>query len=250
MKTSSIISNLSSFLQSRFENRNYFACVYGSYSYGKYKQKSDIDLFIAIEKYDKNDFKKTKEFIVNLHKNNDLKLDNEVLYENKLFIDYKDLEKAVFLCGLILANNRFIVPRVIKTKKFLASIKIKRRLILNAVTSPHIYIGSDDKFYKRIKNLAERNITLLAIDMIDSSSFTIKDLIKKLYKSESGLEEEFYLGYKKYDLVKNYLKSILVKEVKTLTEKSDIIKNNNTFSITNHKSLRILKNVFKKYEHA
>lgn len=248
MRSNPIIKDLTFFLQSQFAGRKYFACIYGSYAYGKHNKKSDLDLFIAFEDYSKKDFQKIKNFIVDLHIKNGLSLDNEVPYENKLLIKYIDLERAAFLGGLTLKNNRFVIPKVVKNKSFLNSAKIKKRLVLNALTSPHIFVGNDSVFYNRIKNIAERNLVLLAIDIIDKNDFTIIDLMKKLYISSGGSEEELYLGYKNYNKVKKYLKNILIKEIKLLVKKGRIIKIDTIISDVHPETLKILKNVFQKYE--
>lgn len=212
MKGSSkkLLFEIEKFLSEYFKGRKYFACIYGSYANGKRNRNSDIDLLVATKKYTKKDLLDIKEFIINLHRRNKLKIDNEVPFENKLMINYQDFNDAVNLKAFNFKNGVFIIPKVIKSKKFLESRQIKLRLSLNAITSPHFFFGNDKSKYLKFKNLGENNVFNLSNKLSKSNKPNKNDLIKILLNRD-GRSGEMYLGYKDYPLVRKYLGSFISK---------------------------------------
>lgn len=89
------------FADEHLSHLNHFMCVYGSYASESYNDKSDVDLFVAAEKHDIIDSIKICNFIINLHMCNNLVFDNEVPYENKLFVSYEDIEAAINLKSFV-----------------------------------------------------------------------------------------------------------------------------------------------------
>lgn len=73
-----IFRELKLFCENYFKNRDYFSLVYGSYASDDFTEKSDLDFFIATNKHDAADFIKTRDFIVDLHNSNGLKINEEV----------------------------------------------------------------------------------------------------------------------------------------------------------------------------
>lgn len=205
-----LLSEIENFLSDYFKERKYFACVYGSYANGKRNKDSDIDLLIATEKYTGKDFISIKKFIVDLHKKNKLKIDNEVPFENKLIINYKDFNDAVNLKAFYLKNGIFIIPKVIKNKIFLESRNIKLRLALNSITSPHLFFGNDRIKYLELRNIGEKNIFKLASNLSKTDNLSKSDLVKILLNRD-GKSGEMYLGYKDYPLVIKHLESFVSK---------------------------------------
>lgn len=204
---STLLNELASFLQENL-NDKYFVCIYGSYANNNANFDSDLDLFIAIESKNQEFFDNLKNFIITLHKNNNLQLDNEVPYENKLLVSYEEARSAVNLQGLKVEKDHIIVPKIEKNSSFLASSEVKKRLIFNALTSPHIFLGNDKESYDLLKKTAETNLGLLAFELSGYQKETEK-LIEVLLVSKDGNEGEMYLGYKKYDSIIDYLKNIL-----------------------------------------
>jgi len=199
---------LESFLDSLL-SKDYFGCIYGSYAIGTNSQKSDVDLFISSPNVDQSKFKLIKKFIIDYHLKNKLLLDDEVPYENKLFVDYKDVTDAVELKGFVIKNSLISVPEVQKNKEFLSSRPIRLRLIFNALTTPHIFFGKDEKTYHKNRRRAEINLRFLSTHL--STSPTTSDPINVLLDGQNGTEGEMFLGYKKYPKVLKHLSSILNK---------------------------------------
>lgn len=200
------------FCDKNFLDHDYFVCMYGSYSYGEFSDSSDLDIFMAIDNYDINDFNKFKEFIYNLHFNHKLKLDNEVPYENKLIVLYQDLQDACDLKAFTKSEGKYFIPKIEKNDSFLMSREVKLRLILNALTTPHTFVCGNDNQYLRYKNLSEKAIIKLANELVLVKNPTNVELIDSLLFGENKETGEMYLGYKKERLIViNYLSDIINK---------------------------------------
>ncbi len=214
-----LINQIKDYLSGYFGNRQYFACIYGSYVNGMKNKDSDIDVLVAIEKYTDDDLKRFKQLIIQLHKENGLKLDNEVPFENKLIIDYADFKKAVNLGAFPRVNDKFTIPKVVKTKKFLTSYQVKLRLAFNSITSPHIFFGNDVKMYGKLKTEAENNLVRLAIDRQSAPSQKKVDLLQVLLFGKNLESGEMYLGYKEYPKVTEHLNKVISRGLKNLGKK-------------------------------
>ncbi len=208
-----LIQELSSFSWQCFKRSDHFMCVYGSYASEHHTKTSDIDIFVALEKYDVIDFEKVRDFLINLHIRYGLNLDDEVPYENKLVVSYEDIQHAIALHYFIKDGAQYVVPAVQKKKEFLSSPEIRWRLILNALTSPHECISGDRELYTTFRESAEKSITRLAHGLIkDKIKPTIKELVEALLSGPNKEEGEMYLGYKKERrVVIEYLERIIKK---------------------------------------
>jgi len=205
-----LLQEVSFFSEKCFAPRNHFVCVYGSYMSGHHTEKSDMDMFIAIETRDEEDFKKVRDFLVDLHIRYGLNLDDEVPYENKILVSYTDIQRAIALDSFIKNGERYRVPLVKKDKGFLSSLEIRWRLILNALTSPHECIYGNKELYTMFKNGAEESIVRLARGIIRNSRPTPRELLRVLMFGANGEEGEMYLGYKKeHSAVIEYLENII-----------------------------------------
>lgn len=207
-----LCEEISSFCDKNFYNYNYFVCMYGSYSYGEFSDSSDLDIFMAIDNYDIDDFNKFKEFICNIHFSHKLKLDNEVPYENKLMILYQDLQDAINLKAFIKYEGKYFIPKIEKSEKFLMSREIKLRLILNALTTPHTFVCGNYNEYIKYKDFSEKSIIRLANKLVSVENPTNTELLDSLLFGLDKETGEMYLGYKKERLaVINYLSNIINK---------------------------------------
>lgn len=199
---------LESFLDTLL-GENYYGCIYGSYAIGTNNEKSDVDLFIASSVVDKTKFELINKFVVNYHQKNNLLLDEEVPYENKLFVEYKDVIEAVNLKGFILKNGSVTVPKIEKTKEFLTSKPVRLRLIFNALTTPHIFFGKNRRKYLINRQIAEKKLCFLSNNLLNQQPYINNTPLEILLNGPNGTEGEMYLGYKKCPEVIGYLASIL-----------------------------------------
>ncbi len=206
----SIFREITSFSKEHLRHLDHFILVYGSYASGHYCDTSDIDVFIIVEKYNSKDFTRSLNFLTDLHDRYNLKIDNEVPYVNKLIVSYKDVMRAIALDPFIYKEEKYYIPPIRKSKKFLSSQEIRWRLILNALTSPHLFIYGNKKKYLSFKNDMEKSIVRLALGLVGTQKPTINNLIKILLTSTHGERGEMYLGYKKERKeVVEYLKNLI-----------------------------------------
>lgn len=228
-----LVSQIEKQISSYFGNRSFFACIYGSYANGKKNEDSDIDILIATSYYSQEDLAIFKEMILEFHKTHKLKIDNEVPYENKLLINYKDFDDATNLKGFIKKGNTIVIPAVVKGEEFLGSREVKLRLALNALTSPHIMFGNDPDMYAKLKENAEKNITKLSISKQNSNTYGVADLVNTLLTGDNGEEGELYLGYKNYPSVIQHLTQFLNKQMKL--QKTNRLKSETSLAKTKKK---------------
>lgn len=214
--TISITDKLASYFASYFKDKKYFICIYGSYANGHANQKSDVDMFVASTDFGTEDLKNIKKFVIDFHKQNHLSLDNEVPYNVKLLATHDDIRNAIDLkCFTANKYGQIAIPKVEKTRKFLESYDVKLRLILNAFTSPHIFLGNDRESYLNYKIKAEKAIYKLAKNLLHKNKdITSKNLVNVLLNGPNNEIGELYLGYKNYKVVKDYLAHIINKQFK------------------------------------
>lgn len=210
-----IAEDFQGFSEQHFSGRQYFACNYGSYATDSFHPSSDIDIFFAAEEVTPEDITAVTSFMIQYHLENGLARDEEVPYENKLMVSYNDVNQAANLAGLDQNGMQIVVPKVIKDASFLSSLKVRFRLLFNALTSPHQFIGRDYQAYSIFKDVAERNLFKLAKALSNGTvDLNLGNLIEALLQSPNGEEGELFLGYKKNKKTIDYLKGVLAKFLK------------------------------------
>lgn len=193
-----LFAEVKDFAQKNLEDSNCFSCIYGSYATGDHTTLSDLDMFVAMNEYNMDFYQKLESFLTNLHVHNNLKIDDEVPYKNKLLVTYEDVQHSIDLHPFILEGGiKYSVPNIAKTSTFLSSPEMRWRLILQALTSPHIYIGGDAKTYKEYLQKAEKSLIKLARNICIVTSPKPIDILNTLLISQDGYHDEMYLGYKK-----------------------------------------------------
>lgn len=188
---------------------SYVACVYGSHVYADEPNLNDLDVLIAVPTVDTRQFQRLKQFIVVLHDRYGLAMDEEVPYENKLVVSYSDLQSAIQLNGFLFSRGSWIVPEVEKTASFLSSREIRLRLCLNALTSPHIYLGNDLESYLGFRASAIDSIVRLSLSLVGKPEPAPIELVEALLFGEGGRSGEYFLGYHNTTLGKSDLLSLV-----------------------------------------
>lgn len=196
-KKEKLLDEIRRFSEEFLDQDRHFVCVYGSYATEDDNEDSDVDLFFASTLFNREEFEKIRSFIVDLHFRNGIPLDNEVPYENKLLVTYEDLENAVTLRPFKTKEGKHLVPPITKDEIYLSSLEIKWRLLLNALTTPHLFFGGDILTYNHYRDRAEEAIVHLAYDLLEGGECASKDILSVLLTGPSGEEGELYLGYKK-----------------------------------------------------
>lgn len=221
--------------------KDYFSCLYGSQAYGVSTEKSDIDVMFAVKNEADVDLSELIRCVVDFHVSHQISLDHEVPYENKILITYDELEKAVNLGGFAVSDDRIVIPEIVKTAEFLSTPAVKMRLALCALTSPHVVFGNNSEKYQTHKQLAERNIVLLAIDLVHDDTFSREAILDVLLNGKNGETDEMYLGYKKYPVVLEYLRSLIERQLIALTSDGVVMYEHDTVHVVSSSLLDKLK---------
>jgi len=130
--------NFKTEMYNEFPELDFGIIIYGSNSLSI--NSSDLDVCIIGDNISSKDKERITKKVIEFHYNNNLKIDQEVPYENKLILSYQDIKEAIIDNPFV---NRGIVSinPIIKTQEFLASKEMKKRLILNILTTKHISIN-------------------------------------------------------------------------------------------------------------
>jgi hypothetical protein len=193
-----------------------FICIYGSQINSSKKLNSDIDVFFVLKNPKSIDFKILEKKFIDFHKKNNLKIDNEVPYKNKLVVSYSDVSEAVKLKCFRKARGGFIVPKIRKSNSFLNSKEVRERIILYSLTAPHVFLGKDRSSYNNFKKEAQKNLMFLARDLLRHRKPSKEAILEILLRGNAGEEGELYLGYKRIGKVIKYLKKIIADNIGNL----------------------------------
>ncbi len=193
--------------------------LYGSTVFGV--DSSDLDMsFIRDKDLTSNDMKLLKQMTIDYHMSNNLQLDDEVPYENKLIYTYDFLNQTMKDLPFPMVNNRFIIPKIIKSKEFLSSQEMKKRLILNILTVKHLIFNGNPNILKPYEQTAWKKMIDVIISYANLSEFTLDEIMNCFIKDPyNELDGEMYLGYKTNNINKiKYLCNSLQKYLIALTD--------------------------------
>ena len=212
---SKLFRELASFCNKNFDLEKCFVCMCGSYASDSFTKDSDLDLLFAVEKYNSVEFRKIRDFVVDLHTKNGLKLDEEVPYETKLVVSYKDIEDAICLKAFPEKDFGYAINPITYNKEFLASRELHLRIILNALTTPNVYIHGDRVKYADFTQRVEKAIIRLARGLTSEKNPNKDEILRVLLNGKNGEEGQAHLGYKK-DKTKaiEHLEDIIFRNIK------------------------------------
>lgn len=178
-----------------------YALAYGSHAQGVAGATSDLDLlFVGVAPVGADRARLALDGLVTavraLHHRHGLELDEEVDYEVKLHATAADVERAVALDGFVVDQaGRVVVSPVEVTDAFLNSPQFRLRLILNALTTEHVFLGGDHRAYREHVAAAERSVVLLALDLLGTPRIRVEQLVRVLLGDGLGHTGRDYLGY-------------------------------------------------------
>jgi len=187
------------FCQDSFPSGEHFACIYGSYATSHFQEESDLDIVFATSIYDQADFSRIEDFVISQHIKHGLEIDQEVPYDNKLLVTYQDIKDAARLDVFPKRDDgRYSVPEITDDPVFLASTDARKRLLLNAFTTPHIFIHGDRVSYDQLRGGCEKAVIKLARGIGSTALSNSDDILNTLLDNpEDGSGGRAYLGYKK-----------------------------------------------------
>jgi predicted nucleotidyltransferase len=214
-KLKMMVGDLKKFLDEGFKDNPFFAIIYGSYAEGVENTNSDLDIMISCKHKDRRLMQKCIDFVIELHKKNSLKLDNEVKYENKLVLSFSFLKRSIFGEGFKIIKGRFHIPPVVKTRGYLDSEELLLRLIHSNMVHNHIFITGDKKIYKLFRSVAIKSLMAIIISNKNKLRFTKEELIKSYIWNEKSTGD-FFLGYLDRECDYNYLSKVVDESLRLL----------------------------------
>ncbi|MGV9266704.1 hypothetical protein ACWDRR_18830 [Kitasatospora sp. NPDC003701] len=175
-----------------------YGLAYGSHTDGGAGAASDLDLLlVGAEPLTADQARALAGDVIGLHRRHGLALDQEVSYESKLHATTGQVERATALGGFTITPEGDIrVDAVVAEPWFLNSAPFKLRLVLNALTVPHVFLGGDLALYDRHRLRAERAAALLALSLLEGrEQFTVGDAAAVLLGHPPQPQGEDFLGY-------------------------------------------------------
>ncbi|OBF71982.1 hypothetical protein A9X06_29025 [Mycobacterium sp. 852002-51759_SCH5129042] len=181
----------------RFLGPHDYALAYGSHAVGRAGPRSDLDLvLITATRPDHEEVAALIAAVRALHAEFGLDLDTEVDYATKLVADRADVDLAAGLGCFDRAGER-IVPEPVRIEPgWLNSRSFAVRLLLNALTSEHVFLGGDTARYRRDRARAEKALAQLVLAMRSPATETTLDqAVRVLTRTPGGAIGKDFLGY-------------------------------------------------------
>nr|WP_246400659.1 nucleotidyltransferase domain-containing protein [Jiangella mangrovi] len=179
-----------------------FAVAYGSHARGRASARSDLDLLYVFDEQPAPDtIRYLVARVLRLHAAHGLTLDSEVAYAIKLWTTRGELHDALSLAGFTTAGGEIVISTVPTDPAYLNSPRFKARLILNALTSPHVFLGGDGHAHQRAARAAIGALTRLAVLTVGRpSAHELHELAAGLISDPvTGASGQDWLGYQDHD---------------------------------------------------
>lgn len=185
-------------LRRRFVGDTGYGLAYGSHPAGTATLRSDLDLvFISPQPLAADELARLIDGICHLHRVHGFDLDTEVDYAVKVHASFTDVDLAVGLyCFDRDSQGHLTVPPVIVEPWFLNSRTFAHRLVLNALTSPHVFLGGDTAIYVQHCWRAEYALALLAVALFgDTINLTLNEAVAAVIYGPEHVSGKDFLGY-------------------------------------------------------
>lgn len=192
---SSLVDRYAELIMGKYGIYNPTIIVYGSNCYGE--NESDLDVCIFVE----NQFDNLSELIndtIQFSRSEGIKVDEEVPYENKLIYTYEQVEQILMDSIFINDNGEYQIDDIVKSREFLSSEQMRRRLLINILTTEHRVLYGDTHF---VKACEERAWIIILNAIINTYNLqmpvTDSEVLQLMYSNPyTGSHGEWYLGYK------------------------------------------------------
>lgn len=173
--------------------------VYGSSIYNYNQKISDLDVCFILDddQYSEQIIAQLINMTVYFHMCNSLPIDEEIPFENKLVFSVDEVKETLSGNLFCSANGVWEIPPIIKTHDFLSSKLMKKRLLLNILTSDHILLSGDENTVKKFEERAWEIIIEAVVKCFNPPRIDVETVLSLLLRNPITLEEgEMYLGYK------------------------------------------------------
>lgn len=190
-----LCKNYYKMIMSNFNEYNPIIIYYGSNIYNE--SSSDLDICLIFEHILNDDvseklIEKTKEF----QKDNGLKIDEEIPFTNKLVYTIDEVED-IFINSPFVENGIYKLDDIVKTKDFLSSNIMKKRLMLNILTTDHKVLNDKNKKIRRYERKAWMEILSMLKNVFGTNLLDVDQVLDNMYVNpKTHYGGEMYLGYK------------------------------------------------------
>lgn len=184
-------------LREDFVGSRGYGLAYGSHAYSHSSTDSDLDLLFVGPALLSGRLDELVRAVIALHRKHALRLDVEVAHEVKLHATEVDVRRALALRSFTITDvGALYIQPVVPEPWFLNSSAFKLRLVLNALTTPHLLLGGDTDEYRQHRAAAERSVALIGLSLLDERRFfTLPDAAAPLVGEADGATGEDFLGY-------------------------------------------------------
>lgn len=174
-----------------------YGMVYGSQATGPADSRSDLDLvLVGRDRPGPRTMRDLVAAVCRVHEEFGLRADSEVAYETKLFATYRDADRAVELRCFPSNEGLHRPESVVPEPHWLNSSEFAQRLLLNALTSEHVFLGGSVRRYRADRSRAERALAVLVMSMVAPREFmTVPEAVQALTRAPDGAEGKDFLGY-------------------------------------------------------
>ncbi|WP_040801328.1 hypothetical protein [Nocardia higoensis] len=173
-----------------------YGLVYGSQATGPGRSHSDLDLvLVGRHRPGSRVMSDLIGAVRRIHDDFGLRVDTEVDYETKLFASFSDVDGAVGLSCFRRVGGRLRPDPVVAEPGWLNSTAFAQRLLLNALTSEHAFLGGNVRRYRADRSRAETSLALLVVSMLGTTELTVLDAVRVLTRSPDGAWGKDFLGY-------------------------------------------------------
>ncbi|HEX2144862.1 MAG TPA: hypothetical protein VHG10_10180, partial [Glycomyces sp.] len=175
-----------------------YGIAYGSQATGFGSPTSDLDLLYVVGvDVAESTKQRLADSVIDLHRRHGLVIDDEVAHEVKLTVTATEMSAALALAPFTGSDGQSLrVPVVVPTSGYLNSPEFKHRLVLGALTGPHLFLCGDLTRYRRDFDAAIRAVVVLTSAMLAHKPTTTGDDVRSaLLTHPSGATGKDYLGY-------------------------------------------------------
>ncbi|MGW2207447.1 hypothetical protein [Streptomyces sp. NPDC001774] len=170
-----------------------YALAYGSHA-TRPRPASDLDLlYTGSTPLPPDQLARLIDGVKRLHTDHGLTIDEEVTFASKLYATTREIDHATRLGGFD-GTTDYATP--VGDPEALNGARFKLRLVLNALTTPHVFLTGDVHAYRRHVSDAERGAALLALRITGAGKITLATAEGALLSSVNGLTEKHFLGYR------------------------------------------------------
>lgn len=213
MKQLKRINNFVTLIKKQINIDGLFLILYGSTVYGV--DHSDLDIcFLSERTFSNEEFETLKKITFDFHVNNKLRIDEDISFDDKLLYTKEFMFETFSNLPFKYKNGKYLISQIKKTKKFLSSIEMRKRLLLNILTVKRKVLIGNVKEIDKYSKIAWSKIIKIVMSYAEIKEVTINEFVNLIYKDPfCGKEGEMYLGYKNNLADK---KTFLLKEVERI----------------------------------